>query len=364
MEDGGGGAPRGAGPVRHRRRQLALPGVRVPGVHRHPGDRGRRDRARAARAAPGLRRARLRPGADRLVRLGGGRAEGDGVDPRRALHRRGRRAVRADRHRAGDPAGAVDLAADQGAGVARRSDRARRPRRPGRDHVVRRDRPARRELQLHGRPDLDPARADRREGPARAGARDRQDDPGHAGAERRAGRSRRAQVRRVLSARGADRRRLVDLARADRRQGDARGRRRHRPRRAVGDDHRGGQGGVRRRALRLPRRRHGVGDARDHEPRDLRERAAPVRDDVLRVDLRPAPPHDHVRQRRPQLPVPVPHRRGPRRVRLADDPRQPARRRSQLALRGQDHRSGPGRRPDLVHRRHRRVRERRGRGVR
>ena len=218
---------------------------------------------------------------------GGRRAEGRRVDARRALHRRGRRAVRADRHRARDPPGAVDLAADQAARVEGRPDRARRSRRARRDHVDRRDRPARRELQLHGRPDRDPARADRREGADRAGARGRQGDPGDAGADR-AIRSTAARCKfaGLLPAGGADRRRLVDVARAGRRQGAARDRRRHRPRRAVGDDHRGREGGVRRRALRPRRRRHGDAAARDHEPRDLRERAAPVRDDVLRVDRR------------------------------------------------------------------------------
>ena len=148
-----------------------------------------------------------------------------------------------------------------------------------------------------------------------------------------------ADVRRLLPAGRADRRRLVDVGRARRRQDPARDRRRHRPRRAVGDDHRGREGGVRRRALRPQRRRHGDAPARDHEPRDLRERAAPVRDDVLRVDRRHQGAHDHVRERRPQLPVPVPRRRGQGRVRLADDPRQPARRRPQLEVRGEDDRA-------------------------
>ena len=60
----------------------------------------------------------------------------DGVDARRALHRRRRRAVRADRHRARDLPGPLDLAADQAARVEGRSDRARRPRGPRRGHVA------------------------------------------------------------------------------------------------------------------------------------------------------------------------------------------------------------------------------------
>ena len=95
------------------------------------------------------------------------------------------------------------------------------------------------------------------------------------------------QPRRLLPAGVAVRRRLVDGARHARRAHPGRHRRRHRPRRAVGDDHRRGQGGVRRRARHRGRRAHGDAPARDHEPRDLRERQAPVRDDLLRVDRRP-----------------------------------------------------------------------------
>src|SRR5690606_23421285 len=70
------------------------------------------------------------------------------------------------------------------------------------------------------------------------------------------------------------------------------------------------------------------------------------------------------RERRPQLPVSVPPGWGQGRVRLAHDSWQSTRRRSQLEVRGEDDRAGDWRRARLVHGRHRRVRERNGRGVR
>ncbi len=185
--------------------------------------------------------------------------------------------------------GLSHLAADQDAGVARRSDRARRPRDARRDLVGRRDRHARRELQLHGRPDARSCcarpprrRRSRRSSRSRAPIQETLvPPPDPVERELRAARG-------LLPAGVAVRRRLVDVARHARRArilvviGDVTG---HGVPSAMitaaakaacdvvratdGDD------------------AHGDAAARDHEPRDLRERQAQVRDDLLRVDRRP-----------------------------------------------------------------------------
>ena len=159
----------------------------------------------------------------------------------------------------------------------------------------------------------DPAARDRREGDAREGARGRAHDPGDAGAADRSGRARVRQARRLLPAGVAVRRRLVDVCTTC-------------PTGAIlvviGDVT--GHGvpsamitAAAKAACDVVRATEGDkltvhAPARDHEPRDLRERQAQVRDDLLRVDPRPEGAHHHVRQRRPQLPVPVPARRGRR----------------------------------------------------
>ena len=206
---------------------------------------------------------------------------------------------------------------------------------------------------------------DRREGDAREGARGRAHHPGDAGAAARSGRAPVRQARRLLPAGLAVRRRLVDGARLPDGRSPGRDRRRHRPRRAVGDDHRRGQGGVRRRARHRGRQAHRDAPARDHEPRDLRERQAQVRDDLLRVDHRPearAPsrtPTPATTSRTCSGPAPATATSSGADVRgnRLGDLEESNYAEKTAALVGR-------RRARLVHGRHRRVRERARRGVR
>ena len=113
---------------------------------------------------------------------------------------------------------ACDLAADQAARVARRPDRARRSRGPRRDLVGRRDRHARRELQLHGRPTAHPAAQT-----AEKATLEQELEVARTIQETlvpppRSGRAAVRQVRRLLPAGVAERRRLVDGARHARRR--------------------------------------------------------------------------------------------------------------------------------------------------
>ena len=83
---------------------------------------------------------------------------------------------------------------------------------------------------------------------------------------------------------------------------------------------------------------HRHAPARDHEPRHLRERQAQVRHDLLRVDPRPEDADHHLRQRRAQLPVPLPARRAPTAsdFQVAHVARQPPRRSRGVDLHRED----------------------------
>ena len=319
-------------------------------------------RARARSCSP-TRCTVLDDDAEEARRRQGGRVPG-GL----GAHRARRAVLRARRHRAGDLPGPAHLAADQDARVARRSDRARRSRDPRRDHVAATRSacsartsttwPTSSSILL--RETAEKATLEKELEVARTIQETLVPPP-------RSGRARLRQVRRLLPAGVAVRRRLVDVcttcptARVLVVIGDVTG---HGVPSAMitaaakaacdvvratdGDD------------------AHGDAPARDHEPRHLRERQAQVRDDLLRVDRRPEDAHDHVRQRRPQLPVPVPARRGDgkgdfrslmiRGNRLGDL--------EESKYEAKTHRARSRRRPRLVHGRHRRVRERARRGVR